>query len=75
VTHPVSVDVNGCFGEALDTAFRLLDAAHLKQALRAALAPLALVVSAGLGESGRLISVEVGGHQHQGLIQTLGRTA
>jgi hypothetical protein len=56
VTHPVSVDVNGCFGEALDTAFRLLDAA-------------------GLGESGRLISVEVGGHQHQGLIQTLGRTA
>ena len=74
-------DANGCFGEALDTAFRLLDAARVKQALRTAPAPLALVVSAGVGESvrpgrigqaGGLVSVEVAGRWHQGLIQILG---
>jgi hypothetical protein len=78
----VFYDANGCFGEALDTAFRLLDAARVKQALRTAPAPLALVVSAGVGESvrsgrigqaGGLVSVEVAGRWHQGLIQTLGR--
>jgi hypothetical protein len=84
VVHAGTVfyDANGCFGEALDTAFRLLDAARVKQALRTAPAPLVLVVSAGLGESvrpgrigqaGDLVSVEVGSHRHQGLIQTLGR--
>jgi hypothetical protein len=84
VVHAGTVfyDANGCFGEALDTAFRLLDAARVKQALRTAPAPLALVVSAGVGESVRsgrigradgLVSVEVAGRWHQGLIQTLGR--
>jgi HD domain len=84
VVHAGTVfyDANGCFGEALDTAFRLLDAARVKQALRTAPAPLALVVSAGVGESvrsgrigqaGGLVSVEVAGRWHQGLIQTLGR--
>jgi hypothetical protein len=41
----VNYDANGCFGEALDIAFRLLDAAHVKKALQVAAAPLALVVS------------------------------
>jgi hypothetical protein len=83
VVHAGTVfyDANGCFGEALDTAFRLLDAARVKQALRTAPAPLALVVSAGVGESvrpgrigqaGGLVSVEVAGRWHQGLIQILG---
>jgi hypothetical protein len=85
VVHAGTVfyDANGCFGEALDTAFRLLDAARVKQVLRTAPEPLALVVSAGVGESvrsgrigqaGGLVSVEVAGRWHQGLIQTLGRT-
>ena len=76
-------DANGCFGEALDTAFRLLDAPGVKSALQAAHTPLVLVVSAGLdgsvhpGEIGQAlppVSVQVAGHWHQGLIQTLGRT-
>ena len=29
----VNYDANGCFGEALDIAFRLLDSAHVKKAL------------------------------------------
>ena len=41
----VHYDANGCFGEALDIAFRLLDAAHVKKALRAAADPLILVIS------------------------------
>jgi hypothetical protein len=79
-TGLVHYDANGCFGEALDTAFRLLDASSVKQALRTAQAPLALVVSAGLSESvrsertGQVFSVQIAGSWHQGLIQTLGRT-
>ena len=41
----VHYDANGCFGEALDIAFRLLDAAHVKKALQAAADPLILVIS------------------------------
>ena len=41
----VHYDVNGCFGEALDVAFRLLDAPPVKKALRVAASPLILVVS------------------------------
>lgn len=41
----VSYDPNGCFGEALDIAFRLLDATHVKKALQAAADPLILVIS------------------------------
>ncbi len=41
----VSYDANGCFGEALDVAFRLLDAARVKRALQAADDSLVLVVS------------------------------
>jgi class 3 adenylate cyclase len=41
----IHYDPNGCFGEALDIAFRLLDAAHVKKALQAAAVPLILVIS------------------------------
>jgi hypothetical protein len=58
------------------------DSDGVKQALRTAPTPLALVVSVGVGESVRsgrigradgLVSVEVAGRWHQGLIRTLGR--
>lgn len=41
----VHYDRRGCFGEALDIAFRLLDAAEVKRKLRQTAAPLVLVVS------------------------------
>jgi hypothetical protein len=41
----VHYDVNGCFGEALDLAFRLLDADRVKKVLREMADPLVLVVS------------------------------
>jgi hypothetical protein len=41
----VHYDGNGCFGQALDLAFRLLDAPSAKAALSAAPGPLLLVVS------------------------------
>lgn len=41
----VHYDSRGSFGEALDVAFRLLDAAEVKERFRTARAPLLLVVS------------------------------
>lgn len=41
----VHYDPDGCYGEALDVAFRLLDAPAVKRALKAAAGPLILVVS------------------------------
>jgi hypothetical protein len=41
----VTFDDNGCFGEALDVAFRLLEAEPVKRALSATEAPMVLVVS------------------------------
>jgi len=41
----VHYDANGCYGEALDVAFRLLDAARVKKALRETADPLVLVIS------------------------------
>lgn len=41
----VHYDSNGCFGEALDIAFRLLDAPKVKRKLRQSAASLVLVVS------------------------------
>jgi hypothetical protein len=73
-------DANGCFGETLDAAFRLLDAPGVKEALRAAQVPLVLVVSAQLdgsahpGEIGQAfprVSVHVAGNQHEGLVSVL----
>jgi len=47
----VHYDANGCFGEALDVAFRLLDAARVKSTLREAAGPLILVVSGDIYNS------------------------
>ncbi len=41
----VHYDANGCFGEDLDIAFRLLDAKQVKMALQRTTAPSALVIS------------------------------
>ena len=47
----VHYDVNGCFGEALDVAFRLLDAPPVKKALQVTASPLILVVSGDIYRS------------------------
>jgi class 3 adenylate cyclase len=47
----VHYDANGCFGEALDVAFRLLDAARVKRVLRESADPLVLVVSEDIHSS------------------------
>ena len=47
----VRYDANGCFGEALDVAFRLLDAAPVKKALRETGDPLILVISGDIYSS------------------------
>jgi hypothetical protein len=41
----IQYDANGCFGEDLDIAFRLLDAKQLKKALRRTTAPSVLTIS------------------------------
>jgi class 3 adenylate cyclase len=80
----VHYDGNGCFGEALDIAFRLLDAPAVKKALRAAADPLTLVISGDIyrtivrhgcdGIDPRafrpLIRVHVAGHRYPGWIRT-----
>jgi len=47
----VHYDANGCYGEALDVAFRLLDAARVKKALRESADPLVLVISEDIHRS------------------------
>jgi hypothetical protein len=47
----VNYDANGCFGEALDVAFRLLDAARVKNMLRDTAGSLILVVSENIYSS------------------------
>lgn len=78
----VHYDANGCFGEALDIAFRLLDAARVKSMLRAAAGPLILVVSGNIyssvvrhGYDGidqhafhPLVRVIIAGNRHSGWI-------
>ena len=82
VVHAGTVfyDANGCFGETLDTAFRLLDAPGVTEVLRSAQAPLVLVVFAGLdglvhtAEFGRAfppVSVQVAGNAHEGRVSLL----
>jgi class 3 adenylate cyclase len=80
----VHYDGNGCFGEALDIAFRLLDAPGVKKALRAAADPLTLVISGDIyrtivrhGYDGidphafrPLIRVHIAGHHYPGWIHT-----
>ena len=47
----VHYDANGCFGEALDVSFRLLDADRVKRRFRAMTDPLILVVSQDIHSS------------------------
>jgi hypothetical protein len=85
----VAYDANGCFGEALDIAFRLLDAALVKRTLRTAGDPLILVVSEDIyrsvvrhGYDGidrdafqPMVRVQVGGSRHCGWVQLPGPAA
>jgi hypothetical protein len=66
----VNYDGHGCFGTALDTAFRLLDAPEGKQALAGAPGPLMLVVSgeADREPGTRQVSVDVGGRRCLGRV-------
>ena len=75
-------DDNGYFGEALDAAFRLLDAPRVKTALKTAQGSLLLVVSSDIydtvapddpGGTGRtissgLVTAQVAGHHYRGRI-------
>jgi len=79
----VHYDANGCFGEALDLAFRLLDASRVKTALRETADPLILVISADIygsivrhGYDGidqhafrQLVRVQIAGSRHCGWIR------
>ena len=80
-TGNVHDDDNGCFGEALDIAFRLLDAPRVKTTLKAAQGPVLLVVSGDVlnliasccrsvtgHTASRLVTVQVAGHEHRGWI-------
>jgi hypothetical protein len=87
-TGNVHDDDNGCFGEALDIAFRLLDAPRVKTTLKAAQGPVLLVVSSDVlnlvasrcrsvtgHTASRLVTVQVAGHEHQGWIHIPARAA
>ena len=88
-TGNVHDDDNGCFGEAPDTAFRLLDAPRAKMALKAALGPLAAVISADVWKAASAdsfagtsravfrepVTAQVGGHEYQGWILLPSETA
>ena len=83
----VHYDANGCFGETLDVAFRLLDAARVKRALREMADPLILVVSEAIyssvvrhGYDGidheafhQMVRVQVAGRRHPGWIHLPGQ--
>ena len=85
----IHYDANGCFGQTLDVAFRLLDAPGVKMALRTAQGPLLLVVSGDVyrsvvrhgydGTSQRdfhcLVSADVAGKPHPGWIQIPAQSA
>jgi hypothetical protein len=47
----VHYDANGCFGEALDVAFRLLDSTRVKRTFREMADPLILVISGDIYSS------------------------
>jgi hypothetical protein len=78
----VHQDIQGNFGEALDVAFRLLDAPQVKDAFRLSAAPLVLVVSdliyrsivlqgyEGIDEQGytRVVEVLVGRLRYRGWV-------
>jgi class 3 adenylate cyclase len=80
----VHYDDNGCFGEALDIAFRLLDAPAVKKTLRATADPLTLVISDEIYRTivrhrydgidphafHPLIRIHVAGHRYPGWVHT-----
>ena len=80
----VHYDVNGCFGEALDVAFRLLDALPVKKALCVTASPLILVVSEDIYRSvvrqrydgidkdafRPLVRIQIAGDRYRGWIQS-----
>ncbi len=80
----IHYDDNGCFGEALDIAFRLLDAAAVRRALQRTHAPLVLVVSGDIFRSvvrhgydgidehafAPHVRIQIAGHQHRGWLHT-----
>jgi len=81
-------DNNGYFGEALDAAFRLLDAPRVKAELKTAPGPLLLVVSSDIytavvpddtgpspGNSSRLVTAQVAGHEYEGWIHVPAQAA
>ncbi len=86
-TGEVRYDSHGCFGEALDIAFRLLDHIRVKNALRRAADPLVLVISGDIYRSivrhsrdgtdqhsfEALGYVQVAGCGHTGWIQVSGQ--
>ena len=79
----IHYDANGCFGEALDVAFRLLDARRVKKILHETVDPLILVVSEDIyssvvrhGYDGidheafyQLVRVQVASRRYPGWIQ------
>lgn len=81
----IRYDRRGCFGEALDIAFRLLDAPKLKHALRRTVAPLVLIVSEDIYRSvvrhgndridertyAPLVSTRINGWRHRGWVTEL----
>jgi class 3 adenylate cyclase len=85
----VRYDANGCFGETLDVAFRLLDAAPVKKALRETAEPLILVISGDIynsvvrhGYDGidqhafhPLVRVQIAGKRYPGWIHMPGRAS
>jgi hypothetical protein len=85
----VHYDAHGCFGEALDVAFRLLNAGQLKKTFRSAPCPLVVVASDdfyksvirhGCDRPGRrvfqsLVRVRVAGRPHSGWVQLPGVTS
>lgn len=85
----VHYDANGCFGEALDVAFRLLDAARVKRALRETADPLVLVISGDIHNSvvrhgydgidrqafQPLVRVHVAGRRYPGWVRLPGHVA
>ena len=81
-------DDNGCFGEALDIAFRLLDAPSVKEALETARGAMLLVVSSEIHDllmscsggmaghtASRPVTIQVAGNDHQGWIHLPARAA
>jgi class 3 adenylate cyclase len=80
----IHYDGHGCFGEALDIAFRLLDAPGVKKSLRETADPLALVVSGDIYRTivrhgydgidqdafGSSVRIHVAGHCYPGWVRT-----